>query len=342
MPKITILGAGITGLTIASQLPRGYDVTIVARNLPNDPESQEWASPWAGAVFMGMIPSTPREQKMQLDAFWTWWKLALEHPESSVRRVDMYDLVDGSSEDQVWYANKLPDYRVLSKDELPSGASFGMAYKSVIITPSTYLAWVRNRLEATGVKFQRLNVNSLSDLRGMGHDLLINCTGVGARYLTDVADLDMQEVRGQTILVKSDFKKIWIRRGKDYTYALGRPDGTAILGGLKTFDSVDTEVDDALRTNILQRVHENLPKDFPPPDRARADILRDIVGIRPQRKTGTRVEKTVVRGQHVVHAYGPQGGGYIFSFGLANKVVNLVERFVSAEHIPATQLRANL
>ncbi|KAJ0271084.1 hypothetical protein CBS470a_013319, partial [Colletotrichum nupharicola] len=186
---------------------------------------------------------------MQLDAFWAWWNLALEHPESSVRRVDMYDLVDGSSEDQVWYANKLPDYRVLSKDELPSGASFGMAYKSIIITPSTYLAWVRNRLEATGVKFQRLSVNSLSDLRGMGHDLLINCTGVGARYLTDVADLDMQEVRGQTILVKSDFNKIWIRRGKDYTYALGRPDGTAILGGLKIFDSVDTEVDDDLRSN---------------------------------------------------------------------------------------------
>ncbi|KAI8272819.1 hypothetical protein K4K60_011787 [Colletotrichum sp. SAR11_57] len=342
MPKITILGAGITGLTIASQLPRGYDVTIVARNLPNDPQSQEWASPWAGAVFMGMIPSTPKEQKMQLDAFWTWWKLALEHPDSSVRRVDMLDLIDGSSEDQVWYANKLPDYRVLSEDELPRGASFGMAYKSVIITPSIYLAWVRKRLEATGVKFQRLNANSLSDLRGMGHDLLINCTGVGARYLTDVADLDMKEVRGQTILVKSDFNKIWIRRGKDYTYALGRPDGTAILGGLKTFDSADTEVDDALRTDILRRVHENLPQDFPSPDLDRANIVRDIVGIRPQRKTGTRIEKAVVGSQDVVHAYGPPGGGYIFSFGLANEVMNLVERYVSGEHTLAAQVRANL
>ncbi|VUC32834.1 unnamed protein product [Clonostachys rosea] len=341
MPKVTILGAGITGLTIASQLPRGYDITIVARDLPGDPESQDWASPWAGAVFMGMLPSTEDEQKMQLDAFWTWWKLALEHPDSSCRRVDMLDLIDGSSEDKVWYANKLPGYRVLTKDEMPSGASFGMAYKSIIVTPPIYLVWLRRRLEATGVKFQRATVNSLSDLAGMGHDLLINSTGVGARYLKDVADLDMQEVRGQTILVKSDFHKIWIRRGKDYTYALGRPDGTAILGGLKTYDNADTQVDDALRTDILRRIHENLPNDFPVPEVAKANIVRDIVGIRPQRKTGTRIEYEKLNGQDVIHAYGPPGGGYIFSFGLANKVLDIVENFVAGS-TSGVKLRANL
>lgn len=70
--------------------------------------------------------------------------------------------------------------------------------------------------------------------------------------------------------------------------------------------------------------------------------MRDIVGIRPQRKTGTRIEKEVVNGQDVVHAYGPPGGGYIFSFGLANNVIDLVESSVSGEDMPATQFRANL
>lgn len=70
--------------------------------------------------------------------------------------------------------------------------------------------------------------------------------------------------------------------------------------------------------------------------------MRDIVGIRPQRKTRNRVEKEVVRSQHVVHAYGPQGGGYIFSFGLANEVINLVERSVSGEDTLETEVKANL
>lgn len=57
----------------------------MARNLPGDELSHEWASPWAGAVFLGLDGSNPREQKMQLDSFAFWWQLAKTHPESSVR-----------------------------------------------------------------------------------------------------------------------------------------------------------------------------------------------------------------------------------------------------------------
>lgn len=46
MPCITIIGSGVFGLSIAHSLPLSYDITIVARNLPGDPDSSEWASPW--------------------------------------------------------------------------------------------------------------------------------------------------------------------------------------------------------------------------------------------------------------------------------------------------------
>jgi D-amino-acid oxidase len=75
----------ITGLAIASMLPRGYDVTIIARDMPADPKSYQWSSPWAGAVWMATVKSTLREQKMQLQAFSYLWKLALSDPESGVR-----------------------------------------------------------------------------------------------------------------------------------------------------------------------------------------------------------------------------------------------------------------
>ena len=44
--KVAIAGAGVTGLASALLLSEaGFDVTVVARNLPGD-ESTEWASPW--------------------------------------------------------------------------------------------------------------------------------------------------------------------------------------------------------------------------------------------------------------------------------------------------------
>ncbi|KAL1623329.1 hypothetical protein SLS56_008329 [Neofusicoccum ribis] len=304
MVKITIVGAGyrhpqppdkalrshissIAGMSIASQLPKGHEITIVARDLPGDPESLGWASPWAGAVWMGMDGSPPREQKMQLDAFAHMWKLAMTNPESSVKRIEMHDLTDFKKPEDVWYYGKMPG------------------------------------LEAAGVVFKRVSVRSLADLKGMGHDILINATGWGSRFLRDVSDQDVEQVRGQTVLVKSDYDKIWIRRGQDYTYVLPRGDGTAILGGIKQFGDTNALVDSGLRADIFRRVHENLPEAFPDTPSG-FQVVRDIVGIRPQRKTGARVEKEILNGRTVIHAYGAPGGGYVYSYGIAREVAELV------------------
>lgn len=72
-------------MAVASMLSRSHEVTIVARDLPGDKPSHRWASPWAGAVFLGLDGSTAREQKMQRDAFSFLWALADSNPESSVK-----------------------------------------------------------------------------------------------------------------------------------------------------------------------------------------------------------------------------------------------------------------
>ena len=237
-------------MAIAATLPKHYEITLIARNLPGDPDSQDWASPWAGAVWMGMADSSSDDQKMQLEAFAYWWRLALRHPESSVRRIQMLDLMDFIPLEKVWYRYKMPGFRLLTKEEMPTDAPFGVTYGSVVVTPMTFLPWLRERLEKNGVRFLRANVTSLGQLKDMGHDVLINATGIGARYLEDVMDQKVIEVRGQTVLVKSDFDKIWIRRGKDYTYCLPRLDGTAILGGIKQFGQTEKKVDETLRKDV--------------------------------------------------------------------------------------------
>jgi hypothetical protein len=50
---IIVLGAGVIGLTAALLLARdrehNYRITVIARDLPSDVDSQAFASPWAGA-----------------------------------------------------------------------------------------------------------------------------------------------------------------------------------------------------------------------------------------------------------------------------------------------------
>lgn len=96
-----------------------------------------------------------------------------------------------------------------------------------------FLTWLVKRLKDSGVTFHRKDVKTLRELKGYGHDVLVNATGWGAKFLHDVADANLQQVRGQTILVKSGLDRIVMRHGKDYTYVIPRLDGTAILGGIK-------------------------------------------------------------------------------------------------------------
>lgn len=74
-------------------------------------------------------------------------------------------------------------------------------------------------------------------------------------------------------------------------------------------------------------------------------LLRDIVGFRPGRRSGLRVQSERVVGIKVVHAYGAYwvgfrrgcaadlaagggGGGYALSAGVGRRVARLVDEFV--------------
>lgn len=105
--------------------------------------------------------------------------------------------------------------------------------RTVVLTPKIFLPWLRNHLEKSGVVFKRGVLENLSDIRSQGQDIIVNATGAGSKYLADIRDQEVQQVRGQTIHVKHPLDKIYMRHGKDYTYAIPRLDGTVIMGGIK-------------------------------------------------------------------------------------------------------------
>ncbi|CAJ0547265.1 Ff.00g018920.m01.CDS01 [Fusarium sp. VM40] len=304
MARITIVGAGITGLAIASRLSRHYKITIVAKNLPGDEPTLDWASPWAGANFVAGYCSSPRDRKMQRDAFTELWRLATRCPESSVRKIPMEELFDQErTDDDLWYREFVPNFRFLSKRELPQGAKGGVTYTTIVLNPHIFLPWLRRNLESIGVEFKRMNLASLHEANYLGHDVLINASGLGPKELLDVKDPNMLFLKGQTIVIKSDYNKSFMRdNGTDYTYVIPRLDGTVILGGIRDADISNTDVNLEVDKDIMRRVNESLPAHFSA-NPADYNIISHNVGIRPYRSNGMRIEKELKNGQKIVHAY---------------------------------------
>jgi len=84
-----------------------------------------------------------------------------------------------------------------------------------------------------------MDLNSLLDARNLGHDVLINASGFESLTLGDVRDKDVEMIRGQTMIVKSDYNRLFMHdTGNTYTYIIPRLDGTVILGGIRQWDSV--------------------------------------------------------------------------------------------------------
>ncbi|KAJ5817471.1 hypothetical protein N7447_009704 [Penicillium robsamsonii] len=329
MARITIVGSGIIGLAIAAQLSRNHEITIIARNIPGDDPSIEWASPWAGANFVAGFCSSPRDRMMQRDTFAELWRLAIRYPESSVKMIPMEEFFEVERTDEdLWYKDYVPNFRFLPKDQLPSGAKGGITYTTIVLDPNIFLPWHKKNLETSGVKFKRMNFRSLSDAYHMGQDVLINATGSGPMYLDDIKDENMELLKGQVMVVKSDYKKSLIRDdGKTYTYVIPRLDGNVILGGTRDPDIRNTEVDIEVDKDIVKRVHRCLPGEFSE-DLSDYEIVGHNVGIRPYRSSGMRIEKEVKEGKKIVHAYGITGGGYIFGFGVARETAKLVDEFL--------------
>jgi D-amino-acid oxidase len=255
---------------------------------------------------------------MQSKSFKFYWDLAKKDPSSGVKLYEMTEYRDDQDHDSnIWYKPLMPNYRLISQSELPSGVTLGLQYTTLAMNPLLLLPWLKEKLESKGVKFIRAEVKSFDDARAITKSkLIVNASGVGAKQLA--GDDTVGPLRGQTMFVKTDFSELVMMEGSEYTYIIPRANsGGVIIGGIRS-DRVDAEVDVALKSDILRRVNRISKGAFKDVD---LDAVTDIVGFRPGRKSGIRVE----REGDVVHAYGVEGAGYIYSFGVAEAVKQLVE-----------------
>ncbi|KKY29091.1 putative d-amino acid [Phaeomoniella chlamydospora] len=342
-----ILGAGVIGLTIALELKQrcpSADIIIVAQHLPGD-RSKYYASPWAGANWMPMAKDSGPEEEREAVTYRRFAQMVREGShDAGIYAMDIRAIFDQTKDkagllstgtDRIWYDSLVPGgLRDLPDATLPKDACFGFDMSTFVIDTQRYLAWLQVSALQKGIDIRRGYYESLTGLFGAlpGAKAYFNCTGIGAKRLGDVQDSSVYPQRGQILLVESPKEPIGrmylrasARQGIEPTYVFPRGDrGGVILGGCRQPDNWDGEVDPELAEDIKRRCCALCPELGKPED---LKIIQQGVGLRPARKDGARVERELIAGANVVHAYGVAGAGYQCSWGLAKDSVDLVQNW---------------
>ncbi|RPA81017.1 D-amino acid oxidase [Ascobolus immersus RN42] len=356
-PTIVVLGAGVCGLTSALLLARQnkYNIYILAQTFPGDLNPDPYyTSPIAGANSLPVSSSGTPAARWDEVTFKELWKLKDTVPEAGIHEQTTYVMdrgIDGNGvigkwwgellTDKPWFADVYPDFKLLKTPEdvgpamSAMGATSGKQFKSVCINVSLYLPYLVSECLKLGVQLRRGFCTHISDVAAQAAvkpDLVVNCTGLRARFLGGVEDEKMVPVRGQIAVVKNVSRGMVNLSGTDdgpeeVLYIMNRPAaGGTILGGSYQKGNWDTTVDPQMAQRILKRCLQAAPEMVKPGQGVEGlEVIRHVVGLRPLREGGVRVEREEIGGVKVVHNYGAGGFGYQASYGLAEDVVGLVE-----------------
>ncbi|KAI5479110.1 beta-glucosidase [Pseudohyphozyma bogoriensis] len=162
----------LIGLTSALVLARkGYKVHVVARDMPEDKDSQGFASPWAGLT----------EPSRRVYASSQVWEslipkgLAIRLPDTRRFESNEEGLLDH------WYKDVVPKYSRIPQEDCPPN-SVGVKFDTLSVNSPVYILWLKNSLEALGATFEKRQVASLDAAFACFGDVdcVVNATGLGA------------------------------------------------------------------------------------------------------------------------------------------------------------------
>lgn len=359
--QLVVLGAGVIGLTIAylatADPNNSFSVTVVARDMPEDMDSQAWASPFAGANWapMPMGGNDPRVRRREQVTFDKFWDMI---PTGLVKKLPskVYSRTAGSAS-ELWWRDLIREFRILPPEEIPEPYVAGVAFCTVSVNPQEYIPWLSSELRARDVEFVRKHVKTLEELRPLvgTNGILVNASSLGSRSIIGVEDTKLFPIRGQSILVQSPQLQEFLATKPDddamsagaHAYIIPRPGrslaDTVLLGGTYEVGNWDTSLDMNIARAIFDLCSELAPS-LRNSDQTK--ILAHNVGLRPAREGGPRVEAEIVqfplRGENdvlvpwnttsleegkmrVVHAYGFGGAGYQTSWGVAEDVMAIIK-----------------
>jgi D-amino-acid oxidase len=286
--RVTVLGAGVIGLTCAHALrSAGFDVRVVARDEPI-------VSRVAGGLWLPY--ATARDERVLRWALQTldWLEEERGHPVTSYLHLER---------ETPWWVEAMPANRVRAahRHERPDGYARGWICRVPLVPMGPHLDAL-----GAGLAVEHRYVQHLAELDG----LVVNCTGLGARALT--GDNALVAVRGQVVHVRAPAGTPCVCDEDALVYVLPRPD-VCVVGGSAEHGDEDLAPREAQTASILANATRLVPalRDAP--------VVGARVGLRPVRDGGPRVQ----REGDVIHCYGHGGSGLTLSHGCASEVVRL-------------------
>ncbi|KIM33056.1 hypothetical protein M408DRAFT_326716 [Serendipita vermifera MAFF 305830] len=347
MTTVTILGAGVIGLSTALELQKhGCKVTIVAECMPGDEKSIRYTSPWAGAHHVTFAGKDKRQLKMDQETFHKLWQMSgAEETQHLFLRLDQTEYyVEERTEESI--LNFYPTYQDVNQESLPSYAKSGSNFQTLTIDVPNYLIYLLDTFKQNGGNVVRSSVQHISQLLDGGFgtpdpSAVIICAGIGARSLGGLEDTAVFPIRGQTILMRTP----WIKFGRTcsskeglWTYIIPRRSGDVIVGGTKIDNDWYPHPRPEITEDILKRGLQLCPELVPEEIRAQREptiedlkplIIEEGCGLRPGRVGGIRLESVQMAKRDgskipVVFNYGHSGQGYQSSWGSANIAADLL------------------
>lgn len=108
-----------------------------------------------------------------------------------------------------------------------------------MINSPVYLKWLENQFKKLGGEIIQQSLSHVDEIfdffppKSKASAVVINCTGLGAKFLGGVNDDALFPTRGQVVVVKAPhIKRTMTHIGTEgMTYIIPRSDGTVILGG---------------------------------------------------------------------------------------------------------------
>jgi D-amino-acid oxidase len=254
--NVAVLGCGAVGLASARLLQeRGCTVTIYAKDLPPHTTSNVAGAQW----FPFMVFHRAQEPSDFIPRLVEASRLAnaryqvMVGPRYGIRWLPNYlmgpkpILAGGMLSLDSPIRDLLPEMRDLQPAENPFPFPAVRQFQTMMIEPNTYLPAVMEDFRMAGGHIEVREFQSIADLRSLPQQVIVNCTGLGAKML--FGDDELTPVKGQLtfLLPQPEIRYCTL---PENLYMFPRSDGI-VLGGTHETGVWSLEPDLQAKAQIL-------------------------------------------------------------------------------------------